>query len=131
MSPTRRWIIAIVMAVVLLAVFVPVFYVGYALGGMATDSCSNLPGQAFLWIEVLWPIVLVATYLFGVHILRIPSRPLCMTLSADMSVCGVSAAIATGAACRAKKDSGAPRCSPAKVACSPCAPAATRRVRYS
>jgi uncharacterized membrane protein YadS len=50
------------------------------------------------------PIVLVTTYLFGVHVLRIPSRSLCMTLSADMSVCGVSAAIATGAACRAKKE---------------------------
>jgi uncharacterized membrane protein YadS len=46
----------------------------------------------------------VATYLLGVHVLRIPSRALCMTLSADMSVCGVSAAIATGAACRAKKE---------------------------
>jgi uncharacterized membrane protein YadS len=53
---------------------------------------------------IVTPIVLVTTYLFGVHVLRIPSRSLCMTLSADMSVCGVSAAIATGAACRAKKE---------------------------
>jgi len=62
----------------------------------------GLPGLLTAW--VVTPIVLVATYLFGVHVLRIPSRPLCMTLSADMSVCGVSAAIATAGACRAKKE---------------------------
>ena len=62
----------------------------------------GLPGLLTAWIVT--PVVLVATYLFGVHLLRIPSRSLCMTLSADMSVCGVSAAIATGAACRAKKE---------------------------
>ena len=62
----------------------------------------GLPGLLTAWIVT--PCVLVVTYLFGVHVLKIPSRPLCMTLSADMSVCGVSAAIATGAACRAKKE---------------------------
>jgi hypothetical protein len=48
--------------------------------------------------------LLVTTYWAGVHLLRIPSRSLCMVVSADMSVCGVSAAIATAAACRAKKE---------------------------
>jgi uncharacterized membrane protein YadS len=62
----------------------------------------GLPGLLTAWIVT--PIVLVTTYWFGVHLLKIPSRSLCMTLSADMSVCGVSAAIATGAACRAKKE---------------------------
>jgi uncharacterized membrane protein YadS len=62
----------------------------------------GLPGLLTAW--VVTPIVLVATYLLGVHVLKVPSRSLCMTLSADMSVCGVSAAIATGAACRAKKE---------------------------
>jgi len=62
----------------------------------------GLPGLMTAWIVT--PIVLVATYLLGVHGLHIPSRSLCMTLSADMSVCGVSAAIATGAACRATKE---------------------------
>lgn len=62
----------------------------------------GLPGLMTAWIVT--PVVLVATYLFGVYVLRVPSRSLCMTLSADMSVCGVSAAIATGAACRAKKE---------------------------
>jgi uncharacterized membrane protein YadS len=36
--------------------------------------------------------------------MQIPSKSLCMVISADMSVCGVSAAIATGAACKAKKE---------------------------
>lgn len=62
----------------------------------------GLPGLLTAW--VVTPIVLIATYLFGVYVLRIPSRSLCMTISADMSVCGVSAAIATAGACKAKKE---------------------------
>jgi len=62
----------------------------------------GLPGIMTAWIVT--PIVLVTTYLFGVHVLKLSSRSLAMTLAADMSVCGVSAAIATGAACRAKKE---------------------------
>ena len=62
----------------------------------------GLPGLLTSW--VVTPVVLVATYWCGVHLLKIPSRSLCMVVSADMSVCGVSAAIATGAACRAKKE---------------------------
>lgn len=62
----------------------------------------GLPGIFVSW--VVTPIVLVSTYMFGQYILRIPSRSLNMVISADMSVCGVSAAIATAAACRAKKE---------------------------
>jgi uncharacterized membrane protein YadS len=62
----------------------------------------GLPGLLTAW--VVTPIVLVTTYWCGVHLLKIPSKALCMVVSADMSVCGVSAAIATGAACRAKKE---------------------------
>ena len=62
----------------------------------------GLPGLLTSW--VVTPIVLVATYWFGVHVMKIPSKSLCMVISADMSVCGVSAAIATGAACKAKKE---------------------------
>lgn len=50
------------------------------------------------------PIVLVAMYFFGVKWLRIPSRELVATVAATTSVCGVSAAIATGSAVRAKKE---------------------------
>ena len=62
----------------------------------------GIPGIFVAW--VVTPIVLIATYLFGQKILKIGSKTLNITISADMSVCGVSAAIATAAACRAKKE---------------------------
>jgi len=62
----------------------------------------GLPGVFVAW--VVTPVVLISTYLFGQKVLKIPSRSLNMVISADMSVCGVSAAIATAAACKAKKE---------------------------
>lgn len=62
----------------------------------------GVPGIFVAW--VVTPIVLVSTYLFGQKVLKIPSKTLNITISSDMSVCGVSAAIATAAACRAKKE---------------------------
>jgi uncharacterized integral membrane protein (TIGR00698 family) len=60
------------------------------------------PGILVSWITT--PVVLIATYQFGQRVLGIESRTLNLVLSADMSVCGVSAAVATAAACRAKKE---------------------------
>jgi uncharacterized membrane protein YadS len=62
----------------------------------------GVPGIFVAW--VVTPIVLISTYAFGQKILKMPSRSLNMVISADMSVCGVSAAIATAAACKAKKE---------------------------
>ena len=62
----------------------------------------GVPGIFVAW--VVTPIVLVATYLFGQKVLKMSSKTLNITISSDMSVCGVSAAIATAAACRAKKE---------------------------
>jgi len=62
----------------------------------------GVPGIFVAW--VVTPIVLVSTFWFGQKILKIGSPSLNMVISADMSVCGVSAAIATAAACRAKKE---------------------------
>ncbi|REK10763.1 MAG: putative sulfate exporter family transporter [Planctomycetota bacterium] len=62
----------------------------------------GVPGIFVSW--VVTPIVLVSTYIFGQKVLRLESRSLNMVVSADMSVCGVSAAIATAAACKAKKE---------------------------
>jgi uncharacterized membrane protein YadS len=62
----------------------------------------GIPGIFVAWIVT--PIVLVTTFWFGQKIIKVPSPTLNMTVSADMSVCGVSAAIATAAACRAKKE---------------------------
>ncbi|RJP71992.1 MAG: putative sulfate exporter family transporter [Candidatus Abyssobacteria bacterium SURF_17] len=62
----------------------------------------GIPGIFVAWIVT--PIVLVSTFIFGQKVLKITSKTLNITISADMSVCGVSAAIATAAACRAKKE---------------------------
>ncbi len=62
----------------------------------------GIPGIFVAW--VVTPTVLIATYIFGQKILKMESKTLNITVSADMSVCGVSAAIATAAACRAKKE---------------------------
>jgi uncharacterized membrane protein YadS len=62
----------------------------------------GIPGIFVAW--VVTPVVLVSTYVFGQRIIKIPSKTLNITISADMSVCGVSAAIATAAACGAKKE---------------------------
>lgn len=62
----------------------------------------GLPGIFVAW--VVTPIVLVCTFWFGQRVLKITSKSLNITVSADMSVCGVSAAIATAAASNAKKE---------------------------
>jgi len=62
----------------------------------------GIPGIFVAW--VVTPIVLVCTYIFGQKVLKIPSPTLNIVISADMSVCGTSAAIATAAAARAKKE---------------------------
>ncbi len=62
----------------------------------------GLPGVFVAW--VVTPIVLISTFWFGQKVLKIKSPTLNMVISADMSVCGVSAAIASAAACRAKKE---------------------------
>lgn len=49
------------------------------------------------------PIVLYFMYLYGTKVLKM-EKELVLPISAAASVCGVSAAIAVGAACRAKKD---------------------------
>ncbi|MBQ3892152.1 MAG: YeiH family protein [Desulfovibrio sp.] len=60
------------------------------------------PGIFVAW--VVTPIVLISTYIFGQKVVKMPSKTLNITISADMSVCGTSAAIAVAAACRAKKE---------------------------
>jgi len=62
----------------------------------------GVPGIFVAW--VVTPTVLVCTYIFGQKILKMESKTLNVVISADMSVCGTSAAIAAAAACRAKKE---------------------------
>ena len=69
---------------------------------MSRLMALGLPGVCVAWIVT--PIVLISTYWFGQKVLKIESKSLNMVISADMSVCGVSAAIASAAACKAKKE---------------------------
>jgi uncharacterized membrane protein YadS len=62
----------------------------------------GIPGIFVAW--VVTPVVLVSTYIFGQTVIKMPSKTLNVVISADMSVCGTSAAIAAAAACRAKKE---------------------------
>ena len=62
-------------------------------------------GTAGIFVAwVVTPIVLITTFIFGQKVLKMASPTLNITISADMSVCGTSAAIAAAAACRAKKE---------------------------
>ncbi len=62
----------------------------------------GLPGLMVAWIVT--PLVVVFMYIFGVRVLKMVNKELAMIIAAATSVCGVSAAIATAAACRAKKE---------------------------
>ncbi len=62
-------------------------------------------GTAGIFVAwVVTPTVWFLTYWFGQKIVKMPSKRLNATICSDMSVCGVSAAIATAAACKAKKE---------------------------
>ncbi len=60
------------------------------------------PGLVVAWIVT--PTVIIFMWYFGTRFLKITSKPLVIIIAAATSVCGVSAAIATAAASRAKKE---------------------------
>ena len=62
----------------------------------------GLYGLGIAWIVT--PIVIIFMWWFGTKVLKLKNKPLVMTLAAATSVCGTSAAIATGAAAKCKKD---------------------------
>ncbi len=59
------------------------------------------PGLVVAWMVT--PTVIIFMWFFGTRWLKMTSKPLVIIIAAATSVCGVSAAIATAAACRAKK----------------------------
>jgi uncharacterized membrane protein YadS len=69
---------------------------------MSKILAIGVPGIFVAW--VVTPIVLIVTFIFGQKVLKMESAALNITISADMSVCGTSAAIATAAASRAKRE---------------------------
>ncbi|MFP4657656.1 MAG: YeiH family protein [Desulfonatronovibrionaceae bacterium] len=62
----------------------------------------GIPGIFVTW--VVTPIVLISTYWFGQRVIKMPSKELNITVSSDMCVSGVSAAIASASASGAKKE---------------------------
>lgn len=62
----------------------------------------GLYGLGIAWIVT--PIVIIFMWWFGTKVLKIENKPLVITLASATSVCGTSAAIATGAAAGAKKN---------------------------
>ena len=62
----------------------------------------GLYGLGIAWIVT--PVVIIFMWWLGTKILQIDNKPLVITLASATSVCGTSAAIATGAAAKAKKD---------------------------
>lgn len=62
----------------------------------------GLYGLGIAWIVT--PVVIIFMWWFANKVLKMNNKPLIITLAAATSVCGTSAAIATGAAAKAKKD---------------------------
>ena len=68
----------------------------------STIAKFGLYGLGIAWIVT--PIVIIFMWWFGTKVLKIDNKPLVITMASATSVCGTSAAIATGAASKAKKD---------------------------
>ena len=67
---------------------------------------SNIVNFGLYGLGIAWvvtPIVIIFMWFFGTRVLKIDNKPLVITLSTATSVCGTSAAIAAGAASKAKK----------------------------
>ena len=62
----------------------------------------GLYGLGIAWIVT--PIVIIFMWWLGTKVLKIDNKPLVITMASATSVCGISAAIATGAAAKCKKD---------------------------
>lgn len=73
-------------------------------GEVLFNKMLSLGAQGILVAWVVTPIVIVFMYLFGTRVLKGLSKTLVIVIAAATSVCGVSAAIATAGACRAKKE---------------------------
>ena len=58
-------------------------------------------GLAIAWLVT--PIVIIFMWFFGTRVLKLDNKPFVITIATATSVCGTSAAIATGAASKAKK----------------------------
>lgn len=83
------------------------FYIktGLVLMG-ASVLFSNIQKFGLYGLGIAWlvtPIVIIFMWILGTKVLKMKNKSMVMTISAATSVCGTSAAIATAAACKAKK----------------------------
>ena len=62
----------------------------------------GLYGLGIAWIVT--PVVIIFMWWLGTKVFKIDNKPLVITVASATSVCGTSAAIATGAAAKAKKE---------------------------
>lgn len=62
----------------------------------------GLYGLGIAWIVT--PVVMLFMWWFGTRVMKMDNKPLVITMASATSVCGTSAAIATGAASGCKKD---------------------------
>ncbi len=68
---------------------------------------SNIVNVGLYGLGIAWivtPIVIIFMWWFGTKVLKMGNKPLVITVASATSVCGTSAAIATGAAAKAKKE---------------------------
>jgi uncharacterized integral membrane protein (TIGR00698 family) len=65
---------------------------------------AALGSRGLLVAWIVTPCVVLFMYLFGTRVLKMASKTLVIIVAAATSVCGVSAAIATASAVKAKKD---------------------------
>ena len=72
-------------------------------GEILFSEILNFGAAGLLVAWVVTPVVIIFMWKFGTSWLNMASRPLTIVVAAATSVCGVSAAIATAAACNAKK----------------------------
>lgn len=83
------------------------FYIktGLVLMG-ASVLFSNIQKFGLYGLGIAWavtPVVIIFMWIFGTKFLKMENKRMVITISAATSVCGTSAAIATAAACKAKK----------------------------
>ena len=72
----------------------------------ATVMFSNIKKFGLYGLGIAWfvtPIVIIFMWIFGTKVLKMRNKRMVITIAAATSVCGTSAAIATAAACKAKK----------------------------
>lgn len=62
----------------------------------------GLYGLGIAWLVT--PLVIIFMWWFGTKVLKINNKPMVITMAAATSVCGTSAAIATGSAAKCKKE---------------------------